>query len=68
MDILKSKFSCNFSIEITFFEEIFLLPLAASLREGDTYLEEIALGVYLHRHDRCTHLLGLLCETHDLLV
>jgi hypothetical protein len=68
MNILKSEFTCNFSIEISFFEEIFFLPLAASLRECDTHLEEIALGIDLDRYYRSTHLLGLLCEARYLLV
>ena len=65
---LKSEFICYFSVEVSFFEEILFLPFPASLCESDTYLEEVALGVYLHRYDRCTHLLSLLCQTHDLLV
>ncbi len=68
MNILKSEFTGYFSIEVTFFEEVFLFPLAASLRERDAHLEQIALGIDLDRYYRRAHLLGLLREARYLFV
>ena len=68
INILESEFTGYLAIEVSFFEEVFFLPLSASLRECYAHLEEIALGIDLDWYYRGSHLFGFLCEAHDLLV
>ena len=58
----------RFSIEISFFEEVFFLPFFASFRESDPYLEYIPLGVDTHWDKGSTGFFDFLSDSQYLLL
>ena len=62
------KLNSVFSIEISFFEEVFFLPFFASFRESDSYLEYIPLGVDTHWDKGSTGFFDFLSDSQYLLL
>ena len=65
--ILEVKFSHGLTIEITFFDSIFLFPGLLSSYECDAHFYEISFAVDLHRNDRCAHFFDFGFESDDLI-
>lgn len=57
-----------FSIEISFFEEVFFLPFFASFRESDSYLEYIPLRVDTHWDECSTGFFDFLSDSQYFLL
>ena len=66
--MLQSELQRHFSLDITFLEELFFLPLLTTFHECDSHLDEIPFRVDLHRNERRSHFLDFGFVAGDLIL